>query len=77
MKLFKKKTKDKLIRICPYCGSIKIKIKKVLGFAPLNKWNDFVCLNCKKRWGKGSRKDKESKYLAKQVEKLEKNDSNI
>ena len=72
MKLFKRKTKNKLIRICPFCGSIKIKIEKVMGFAPLNIWNDFICLKCKRRWGKGSKKDKESKYLAKQVEKLEK-----
>ena len=72
MKLFGKKTKDKLIRICPYCGGIKIRIKRKEGIAPLNIWDDFICLKCKRSWGKGSKKDKESKYLAKQVEKLEK-----
>jgi len=72
MKLFKRETKNKLIRICPYCGSIEIKEERVMGFAPLNIWNDFICLKCKGRWSKGSKKDKESKYLAKQVEKLEK-----
>ena len=72
MKLFRKKTKKKLIRICPYCGSIKIKKEKMVGFALLNEWSDFVCLKCKRRWEKDSKKDKESKYLAKQVEKLEK-----
>jgi len=77
MKLFAKRTKKKLIRICPFCGSIKIKIERVMGLAPLNEWNDFVCLKCKRRWEKGSKKDKESKYLAKQVEKLEKNDNKI
>jgi len=72
MKLFKKKTKGQLTRICPYCGSIKIKKKRVMGFAPLNIWDNFICLKCKERWEKDSKKDKESKYLAKQIEKLEK-----
>ena len=72
MKLFKKKTKSQLIRICPYCGSTKIKVERKEGLAPLNIWDDIVCLDCKEEWEKGSKKDKESKYLAKQVEKLDK-----
>jgi len=68
MKLFAKKTKKKLIRICPYCASTNLKIVRKEGLAPLNIWDDIVCLDCKEEWEKGSKKDKQSKYLAKQVE---------
>jgi len=68
MKLFKRKTKKKLIRICPYCGGTNLKIVRKEGLAPLNIWDDIVCLDCKEEWEKGSKKDKQSKYLAKQLE---------
>ena len=67
MKLFKKKTKKKLIRICPFCTGTNLEIVRKMGVAPLNIWDDIVCLDCKNEWEDNSERDKQSKYLAEQV----------
>jgi len=48
----------KLMRICPNCGSKKIKIVRVIGLAPFSIWNDVVYLDCKKTWEEHSKMDK-------------------
>lgn len=46
------------MRTCPYCGSTRIKVERVIGLAPFNIWDEFTCLDCKRRWGKHSKVDK-------------------
>ena len=45
-------------RICPYCKSIKLRVERIIGQAPLNIWDEIICLSCNERWEVCSEIDK-------------------
>ena len=61
--LMDKPPNQKIKRICPYCNSKRMQVVRIMGQAPLNVWDDVVCVDCGERWETYSKIDKISRNL--------------